>query len=670
MVSLDAVGIGAESTFSQVFWMGTAPLARFSFSNQLAVRDQFLQDLNSPRIFDEISRINLTDVNALLFKCDDEERVSTGHDSYNIPDFGKLVYSGLASFIFNLKEIRKSDNMGHPLFNNLRNGDWALDYIVNRLKSYPNLKGVEEWFRKVFENLRKFPRHLIPKYFDMALTRVYDATIKHAYELMSNFISHPINPFVQQLSWGSLEMLGRVPNAPLIFAPKLIETSPAAGLPHFSSGFMRCWGRDTFISFRGLMLITGRHQEAKDVILGFASCSRHGLIPNLLDSGNSSRFNARDATWFFLQAVQDYVSMVPNGKSILQDEVTRRFPTDSQDGDQTPVKMKLEDLVQEILQKHARGIHFREWNAGTKIDANMTDNGFNIDIRFDEETGLIFGGNENNCGTWMDKMGEHARSGNKGIPATPRDGADVEIIGLLKSTLRWVSTLNKAGDYKYSSVKLASGKDLTFAEWNEKIQRNFEKCFWVPTVPTEDSNFQVETKFVHRRGIYKDTFQSAHGWTDYQLRPNVPIAMSVAPELFQKERALSYLKLAEEVLLGPLGMATLDPKDSNYRPNYDMSIDSDDRMLSKGWNYHQGPEWVWVIGYFLRAKFQFEEGSKQDRAHRISAILMRHRKHITESPWWGIAELTNQNGAECYYSCPTQAWSMSCILDCLYDMSR
>jgi len=79
-----------------------------------------------------------------------------------------------------------------------------------------------------------------------------------------------------------------------------------AGLPHFSVGWARSWGRDTFIAFKGSLLRSGMVKEGKEIILSFAKTLRHGLIPNLLDGGKCSRYNSRDACWWFIHSIKEY----------------------------------------------------------------------------------------------------------------------------------------------------------------------------------------------------------------------------------------------------------------------------------------------------------------------------------------------------------------------------
>ncbi|KAG5721186.1 Glycogen debranching enzyme [Termitomyces sp. T112] len=682
---LDYEGPYAEIIVPEYFPPGSIMIFETQLQNFDASLDEFCSQ-GAQEVFDTL---DLVDLNVILHRADGEERdVTDGKFGvYDVPGHGKLVYCGLEGWMHPLRHIMRYNDLGHPLCAHLREGNWALDYVYERLNhqvaNLPHLAKPAQWLRERLDRVSKgVPNFMRPKYFALVVSTAYKAARRAVIEQCSEFVVSG-HSFTHDLALCAVQLYGLVKSASL--DPDVATSSLAAGLPHFAAGWARCWGRDVFISLRGLFLTTGNFEGAKKHILAFASTLKHGLIPNLLDSVRNPRYNSRDSPWWMLQNIQDYVSSAPDGLSLLSEPVKRRFPRDDtwvpwDDSRAYAYSSTVAEIIQEILQRHADGIRFREYNAGPNLDMQMKDTGFNIDIRVDWKTGFVFGGNEHNCGTWMDKMGESQKAGTKGVPGTPRDGAPVEITGLLKSTLTWLDGLSATGKFPFKGVNATIAgqkKFVTYKEWASLIKTSFEKYYYVPLNPSDDANYVVNSSLVNRRGIYKDVYGSGSGreWSDYQFRPNFPIAMTVAPELFDQKRALGALKLTDEVLRGPLGMKTLDPIDLQYRPNYDNSNDSTDPSIAKGLNYHNGPEWGWPLGYFLRAYLHFattgtSEEEKKMTLHHLYRILLGPRQHIRNDPWAGIPELTNENGQYCVDSCSTQAWSASTLLDFLETVHR
>ncbi|KAL0579269.1 bifunctional 4-alpha-glucanotransferase/amylo-alpha-1,6-glucosidase [Marasmius crinis-equi] len=684
-------GLDGEGPFSEInvpehFPPGSIML----FETTLQEHDASLDTFCASGAAEAFGDLSLVELNVVLHRAEGEERDATDgvYGAYDVPGLGKTVYCGLEGWMHPLRHIMRYNDLGHPLSEHLRQGTWAMDYVHERLSSQtsvmPALDKPAKWFKERFDRIKDtIPPFLRPKYFALVISEAYKAARRAVVEQSSEFVSTG-HDFTQDLALCSIQMHGLVKSASL--DPGVATPSLAAGLPHFTAGWARCWGRDVFISLRGLFLTTGNFEGAKKHILAFASTLKHGLIPNLLDSVRMPRYNSRDSPWWMLQNIQDYTKMAPDGLAILDEPVKRRFPQDDtwvawDDKQAYSYSSTIAEIIQEILQRHADGIHFREYNAGPNLDMQMKDEGFNIDIIVDWKTGLIFGGSEFNCGTWMDKMGESEKAGTKGKPGTPRDGAPIEITGLLKSTLTWLDSLATKGKFPFKGVRAKIGSEerlITYGEWAGLIQQSFETFYYVPINPSDDARYKIDTKLVNRRGIYKDVYGSGKGreWSDYQFRPNFPVAMTVAPELFNPRHALKALQLADKVLRGPLGMKTLDPIDLQYRPVYDNSNDSTDGSIAKGLNYHNGPEWGWPLGYFLQAYLYFDTRAGEGREdpsntlHHLHEMLLVARNHIKADPWAGLPELTNANGGYCSDSCTTQAWSASTLLDFLETVHK
>lgn len=637
-------------------------------------------------------QIDLAAFNILLYRCDNEERdVSKGQRGiYGVKDT-EICFAGIAGICIPLKKIIKYNDMGHPIFNNLREGNWLMDYTVDRLSQEPLLVDIQNWLKKQFEVIKKLPRGFIPVHFCRVMMCLYNNTLEEVSKRLSPFCR--LDSIINELALTSVQLVGYTPSGKLNPNCPDRSISMPAGFPHFSTGYMRNWGRDTFIALRGLLLTTGRYNEAKFIILNYASALRHGLIPNLLDGGLHARYNARDATWFFLYSIHEYCN-ISKDYNILNEEVTRLYPSDNQNdydennhykGDIKDCKMRLCKIIQEILEKHANGIKFREWNAGQKIDSRMQDGGFNINIRLDRESGFIYGGNRLNCGSWMDKMGESMKSGSWGVPSTPRDGCDIEILGLLKNTLRWLVELHEKGLYEYDGVDIkeenGNGNVIhyKYKDWNDRIERNFEKHFYIPVNPKEDKDYDILVNLIRGRGYYKDVLGSSSKYSDYQLRPNCLIAMVVAPELFNRDHVHTTLLNIERYLLNDdrqLGIKTLSYLDGEYRGYYNNDAENGDISTDKGFNYHQGPEWLWPYGYYLRSRMLFppeswdNSTSWNEKSQYYLGGLYLHNLYMKDDHWNSLPELTNENGVFCSYSCRSQSWSTGTLLDALYDLSK
>lgn len=80
-----------------------------------------------------------------------------------------------------------------------------------------------------------------------------------------------------------------------------------------------------------------------------------------------------------------------------------------------------------------------------------------------------------------------------------------------------------------------------------------------------------------------------------------------------------------------------------------------------------------MLGYFLRARLKFARLSGisvEETVSSIHRVLGNHAQALQESPWQGLPELTNKDGAECSDSCPVQAWTMGTLLDTLFDLKQ
>jgi predicted glycogen debranching enzyme len=163
-----------------------------------------------------------------------------------------------------------------------------------------------------------------------------------------------------------------------------------AGYPWFTD-----WGRDTFISIRGLCIATGRLAEARDILLAWAGAVSEGMLPNRFpDQGDAPEYNSVDASLWYAIAVHDFLT------------IAGRVGFEVGPADQRALR----SAVDAILEGYARGTRY-----GIRADVDS----------------LLACGAPGVQLTWMDaKIGD--------CVVTPRSGKPVEVQALWLNAL-WIA---------------------------------------------------------------------------------------------------------------------------------------------------------------------------------------------------------------------------------------
>lgn len=194
------------------------------------------------------------------------------------------------------------------------------------------------------------------------------------------------------------------------------RTTIVAGFPWFAD-----WGRDTFISLPGLLLTTGRHEEAGSVLRTFAAAIDEGMVPNRFDDRTGeAQFNSVDASLWFVHAAFEYLGATGE----IDEFVLELFPA-----------------LQAIIDAYHTGTHF-----GIHADSD----------------GLIAAGDASTQLTWMDAKCD-------GVVFTPRCGKAVEVNAL------WHNALRRMQKFCEEQKSVEAGRYAVLAE---QVGRSFLKLFW------------------------------------------------------------------------------------------------------------------------------------------------------------------------------------------------
>lgn len=213
----------------------------------------------------------------------------------------------------------------------------------------------------------------------------------------------------------------------IIASDNFVVYRPSFGLHTIIAGYpwFLDWGRDTLISFEGLLLISKRFDIAKEVLLTMIRDVKYGLVPNGYSGfDNRPLYNSVDSSLLLFEQVKKYL------------EYTK---------DEAFIKDNLYDILVKIIYSYIDGI-------------DIDDNNIYMDKDY-----LIVSGTQNTQNTWMDAKID-------GIAITPRNGKAVEVNSLWYNALKIMEEITA----KFYGIKYAK----QYGNLAKECKKSFESKFY------------------------------------------------------------------------------------------------------------------------------------------------------------------------------------------------
>ena len=372
-----------------------------------------------------------------------------------------------------------------------------------------------------------------------------------------------------------------------------------AGFPWFLD-----WGRDSFISLEGLLLVSRRYEIAKEVLLTFALKLKDGLIPNgFSEYDGKPLYNSVDASLLFIDAVNKYLKYT-NDYQFVHDKLYKTMKT--------------------IINSYIDGIN---------LDGN--------NIYLDDKDYLLVSGTDETQNTWMDAKVN-------GVSITPRSGKAVEINAMWYNALRIMENLSST-----------LGKHLKRVEYSyiaKKCKASFAKEFY-----NQDKKCLYDVINVERKEFF-----TAEVGKDEKIRPNQLFAISMEYPVIDptSEIARNIFITVTEKLYNKHGLQSLDKNEKEFAPIYEGDPVKRDSIYHQGvtWVWLLGPYYDALKNIIKEEKDEDlkDELKKTMMKFRLNTANTFYNEMVNGTTIGGIPEIYDSiPDAKIGKGAFNQAWSVS-----------